>query len=222
MWQRQIPTFHGILLPSSSGSSSPQKRVLGIFDTKDDKSVIFDMEITCPKTQFHIPEDLHHQKHCSRTSNFTSIFLLDKLTVVLVLNNSLSMNYKSWQAFIILNFVFEIRPLIFYWTSRSHNCIHPPTEKLMWYCARCVYKYRDIISTIEPRNIRICGNMNKLQTSTRMWHWTAKSQQWKAHYILWCCQQKFEKHCWPVGRRKQWQLIAEDTYSFIYNFILFF
>jgi hypothetical protein len=117
--------------------------------------------------QFHTPEDLHHEKHCLRTSNFRSIFLLDKLTVALVLNNSLPMNYKSWQAFITRNFVFEIRPLMFYWTSRSHNCIHP----LKILCGTVpdvsVYKYRDIISTVEPQNIGICG---KLQTSTRMCH----------------------------------------------------
>jgi hypothetical protein len=30
------------------------------------------------------------------------------------------------------------------------------------------------------------------------------------------------KDCWPLGRRKQWQLIAEDTYFLIYSFLLFF
>jgi hypothetical protein len=166
--------FHGILLPSSSGSSSPQRRVLGIFDTEDDISMIFAMETTCPNTEFHIPEDLHHQKHCLRTSNFTSIIPLDKLTVALVLNNSLPLNYKSLQAFIIRNLVFEIRPLIFYWTSRSHNCTHPPLKNLCGIVPDVfVYKYRDIISAGEPQNIGICANLNKLQTPTRMWHWTA-------------------------------------------------
>ena len=172
MWQRQLPTFHGILLPSSSASSSLQRRVLGIFDIEDDISIILDMETcTCPNTQFHIPEDLH-QKHCLRTSNFTSIFLLDKLTVALVLNNSLPMNYISWQAFIRRNFIFEIHPLVFYWTSRSHNCIHPLKNLCGIVLDVCVYKYRDITSAVEPQNIGICGNLNKLWTSTRMWHWT--------------------------------------------------
>jgi hypothetical protein len=130
---KAVPNISQDLTAFVYWSSNPQ-RVLGIFDTEDDTSMIFDMETTCPKTQFHILEDLHHQKHCLR-SNFTSTFLLDKLTVALVLNNSLPMNYKSRQAFIIRNFVFQIHPLEFHWTSRSHNCTHPPTEKLIWYCA---------------------------------------------------------------------------------------
>jgi hypothetical protein len=55
--------FQRIVMPPSSGSSSP-RRVLGIFDPEDEHLTTHENIMNYPATQCNIPENLKLQQHC--------------------------------------------------------------------------------------------------------------------------------------------------------------